>query len=257
VSRYITDNRKTRDMNRKAEDVNPLPRANPLVLSLVWLPFVVLPAVAVLSLLTGTPLYKFMRDPAAITGAPPFWGIVSNLGVLVWCASATLCVFSWSLLRHRLPTARFSQFLLGAGLLTTLLLVDDLFLLHEFVFPQYLSVPTDLPALCYGALTLCLGVTFRRCILRTDYSIALLALCFFGGSLTVDIFEPFFEHRLGAWRILVEDGFKFSGILVWCSYLFRCCFVALSETTARISGNTREFTRVKISGGAGYRRRAA
>jgi len=215
--------------------VNPLSRAKVLVLSLLLVPFFVLSAVRVLSLKTGAPIYKFMRDPAAITGANPFSGVVSNLGVLFWCASATICLFSWSILRHRLPMVRFSKFLLYSGLLTLLLLVDDFFLLHDLILPKYFSVPTDFPVICYGALMFCLIMTFKQCILRTEYLIALMALCFFGVSLIVDIFEPSFEQRLGAWRILIEDGFKFSGIIVWLGYFFRCCFVAIRDTNESTS----------------------
>ena len=219
--------------NRKIEGVKPLPRA--LVLSLLLVPVFVLSAVRAVSLKTGVSVYKFMRDPTMLMGANPLLGVVSDLGVLLWCASATICLFGWSILRHRLPMVRFSKFLLYSGLLTTFLLVDDFFLIHDYILPKYFSIPTDFLFVCYGILTLSLILTFQQCILRTEYRIAFLALCFFGVSLIVDIFQPSIEQRIGDWRILIEDGFKFSGIAVWFSYFFRSCFVAISGTNESTS----------------------
>jgi len=95
-------------------------------------------------------------------GVNPFLGFVSNLGVLVWCASAAVCLFSWAVLRNRVDARIFASFVFYAGLLSALLLVDDFFELHELVFPKYLHVPETFTYACYGFLAVALLFTFSR-----------------------------------------------------------------------------------------------
>lgn len=205
-------------------------RALVLFLFLLFvLPLFVLSAVIVASLTTGVPLFKFLRDPTAIMGAHPFAGIISNIGVLFWCATAAICLFGWSILRYRLTMARFATFLLFSGLFTILLMLDDFFQLHEQIFPYYFHVSERITYIGYGVLLFCLIAMFKDCILKTEYLILLIALCFFGLSLSIDMFQKNIEQFLGRWRILLEDGFKFFGIIGWFGYFLRCCFAAISN----------------------------
>ena len=78
-----------------------------LFLLLLYLPaLLALLAVVLVSKQAEIPIYKFTRDPSAIAGISSFAGIVSNLGVLLWCASAAISLFSWAVLRHRASDQR-------------------------------------------------------------------------------------------------------------------------------------------------------
>ena len=192
-------------------------------------PLLALSAVALVSTQTGIPMGIFMRDPTATAGIHPLTGAVSNFGALLWCASATICLFSWASLRHRLGETRFSRFLLYSAFMTILLLLDDLFLFHEVIFNRYFGVPEKMTFIGYGGLILCGMMMFKECILKTEYLILLIALGFFGLSLVVDAFQEVIEPFLGQWRILFEDGFKLLGIVGWFGYFSRYCFVEMSK----------------------------
>jgi len=198
-----------------------------LVLYLV--PVLVLISVILVHDRTGVSLLKFMRDPADLMGANPFTGFVSNLGVLFWCAAAAVCLFSWPVLRNRFSTAPLAAFVLYAGLLTTVLLLDDLFQLHEAVLPHYFHVPEVVTYACYAVASVAMLVTFRDRILKTDYLVLLMSLVFLGLSMLSDAFQPRMEQLLGEWRILSEDGFKFFGIVGWFGYFSRSCFIAIKD----------------------------
>jgi hypothetical protein len=61
--------------------------------------------------------------------------LISNLGVIGWCAAAAMCLFCAGVLRKRDDPSERRNFLAASGCLMGLLLFDDLFLLHEIFFP--------------------------------------------------------------------------------------------------------------------------
>ncbi len=201
------------------------------LLPLYLLPVLGLGVVGVVSTWTGIGPSMFTRDPTAIADVHPFVGVVSNFGVLLWCATAVICLFTWAVSRDENSDATFSKFLLFSGLVTALLLFDDLFLLHENIFPRYLGVPEEVTFGGYAGLIILGGVLFRTDILSTEYPILLVALGFFGLSLGVDALEGSIEQYVGPWRILFEDGFKLLGIVSWFGYFSRCCFIKVARTS--------------------------
>ncbi len=74
-------------------------------------------------------------------------------------------------------------------------------------------------------------VTFKKCILKTEYLILLIALGFFGLSLFIDVFQHRIQSIIGNSRILFEDGFKLLGIVGWFGYFLRCCLLQLENKT--------------------------
>lgn len=204
-------------------------RLAPFFYSLYFLPLLFLFAVVVVSLQMGVSTALFTRDLATTAGQHPFVGVASNLGVMLWTATATICLFTWAILRRSSGEMRFSTFLLCSGLMTMVLAFDDLFLLHEIIFPYHLGVPERIVLISYAATTLWGVATFKKCILKTEYLLLLIALGFFGLSLFVDEFAHQIESLIGAWRILFEDGFKMLGIVGWFGYFLRCCFIAARE----------------------------
>lgn len=130
---------------------------------------------------------------------------------------------------------RFSTFLLFSGTLTLILLIDDLFILHEEIFPIYLCISQKFILLGNMGLTLVGIVVFRKSILATEYLILLIALGFLRLSVFVDVFDHEIDALIGGWRYLFEDSFKFLGIVTWLGHFWRTFFTSikgLSQTQA-------------------------
>ena len=103
-------------------------------------------------------------------------------------------------------------------------MLDDIFLFHEEVAPNYLHIDEKFVMATY----LLLGVAFvflnRNEILSSEYLLLLLALAMLGTSIFLDALPiddlglRYFFKRL---EIFLEDGFKFAGIATWLIYFVR------------------------------------
>jgi hypothetical protein len=189
--------------------------------SLFWVALLVyLPAVLLIAFVSAVagwkniPFTVVSSDPAT-TGRLPFYaGILSNIGVLAWCGGAAVALFSAVLLRRTGGDGRLSAFLFASGFFGAVLLVDDLFLVHEIVFPYYLGLPQQLPIVAYGVSAVLYLAVFARTIAGTDFLILLTALAALGVSVLVDQL-PFQLPMHLVW----EDGAKLIGATGWCAYL--------------------------------------
>jgi hypothetical protein len=181
-------------------------------LLLLYVPIVallVLVIIAVFSL--HIPLSSFTRDMASIAHVHPLLGVVSNVGILLWCATAVICLFSRSLLRQHGLYAQ-ARFMLWAGLMTLVLLVDDLFMIHEYIAPVHFNVGEKVVLASYAVAAGAYLLSHRRLILAANYQLLAAAMVLFSASMLVDIADG-----LGWWR-LGEDGFKILGIASWLGY---------------------------------------
>lgn len=129
----------------------------------------VLGLTALIALYLDRPIAFLTRDPGpAVHVNDCTWafdcaaaGGLSNLGYLMWTVTATVC-FLGAWLSDPAPHAWRSSPLLWAGALTTLLLADDMFQIHEA--GAYGLVPYGqwvVPGL-YATLALALALRFRR-----------------------------------------------------------------------------------------------
>ena len=175
------------------------------------------------SLVAGIPISYFTRDPSALMGVPFYIGLLSNLGILLWCSSAAICLFSFMVFRGVVKNTEVALFFLFSGILTIILLFDDFFLIHESVFPNYLNIPEKLFYAGYVPTLLTYLVRFRKIILKTEFLLLLLALTFFGLSIFTDLFQQTFDILKPNLVDLIEDGSKFLGIVSWCAYFVRVC----------------------------------
>lgn len=177
--------------------------------------------------------------------APPFLGLVSSLGIVLWTVSATVCVFGWSVLRSQ--PAQQRVFLLYFGVLTTSLFLDDLFLLHEEIFAYQLRIPQKVTLAGHVGVTLFGLLTFQRAIRNTQYWKLLVALVFLGISVGIDVNANDIERVLGRWRVLLEDGAKFLGITSWLAYWVETCFAAVQRALLRENPNDKSQDVVECS----------
>ena len=190
------------------------------IVYVIGIPLLLLFLTAGVSILTGTPVGDFTRDPAYLGEMSPLSGFISNLGVLSWCAGAVVCFVGWGVLARQKIQPKLALFYLLAGLFTVLLMLDDLFLLHEEIFPIFLPFDEKIIFGGYGLLLISGLYYFRELILESKYRFLILAMGFFAMSVGIDLIQDEVELLLGNWRILFEDGFKFLGIACWLGYFW-------------------------------------
>lgn len=185
------------------------------VLLVCWgLPAVALAAAVLGSHLTDRPISEFTRDIAAVAHLPPWIGMISNIGVLLWCASATVPLAVALLGLHQGRRGPAIRFLLMLGLLSSALMLDDLFMLHEFVLPRFFNASERVLFAVYGVLLFLIVVRFRRLYPDTSAFFLLTALVCFALSLSID-----FLPEASPWHsYLLEDGFKLLGTANWLAF---------------------------------------
>lgn len=186
------------------------------IMLLIYTPVVVAFAIMIaIRIQTGIAIAEFTRDPLGFTDIPVYKGVLSNLGVLIWSAAAAVCFFTYGVIHRWSAGGVNSHFLLAGGLITALLALDDLFMLHEVVFPVHLGVPQNIVYATHAVLLLWFLVWYRSTILQTDY--LLLALSFAGFGLSVG-----FDATASLYSVpglyIFEDGGKLFGIVSWTAY---------------------------------------
>lgn len=177
------------------------------------------------------PVYEYLDDPVGYIGKM-YYGIGSNVGMLFWCSAAALCLFSGLLLKraggYRMEFGRFLWF---SGIVTAILLLDDLFLLHDRVIPLY--TPADQEALYLGYVAM-LGLylfEFRKTLLKTELLPLVLAFALMATSVFVDegVENGWLGISYSPLSYLVEDGSKLLGIAMWFWYFLRVCLNQMQQ----------------------------
>lgn len=169
-------------------------------------------------------LDHFTQDPVSIMNAPFYLGFFSNVGILLWCASAALCFFTRALIPQARVTAPIRLFLFYSGLIATLLMCDDLFLLHESAFPDYIGIPEKGVLVIYANILILYLLLFRTTILKTEYILLAFAFLLIGISTVVDLLPmPIPEDSF------LEDAVKLFGIASWFIYFLRLCYAEVKK----------------------------
>jgi len=161
------------------------------------------------------PMAELTRDPVQLLHGRPYTGMLSNLGIIIWSATAGICLFVVILSLPYQDRKRERRFFLLAFLLTLVLLLDDLFLFHDVILPEDLKISENYLYAVYGILSLVFIFFFRNDILQTPYLLLIAAVIFFGFSIGVDTIVKFLNLEHG---FLLEDGSKFLGIISWGTY---------------------------------------
>lgn len=148
-------------------------------------------------------------DVQALVNVPFYYGAISTIGVLMWCASSTLCFFG-SMILYKINNFPKSNFLLLAGIISLFLMVDDQFLLHEYVVPGYLGIDEVFVLGLYPLLIGFYFIRYYKDILTSQFLVLVSGLSLLALSIFIDMFltVPAF----------LEDGFKFIGIAGWFAY---------------------------------------
>lgn len=184
------------------------------ILIIYFLGFSVLILAFCMSYFAGIPLNLLMRDILATTGGKLYTGIISNLGALIWTASASVTLFAYFMLRRRIEGSK-SFFLIFSSFFTLLLLFDDFFMLHEFI-ENHNVFPVVLLFAFYGVVAIIYLWENQKIILQSNFILLFLALSFFALSILMD-FDLLISSDDNI-IYLIEDGAKFLGIISWATY---------------------------------------
>lgn len=196
-------------------------------LLIIFVPaLLMLAAVAMVATLFHVEVSLMTRDVARIGGIHPLSGFLSSLGILLWCVASAICFFAAVMLRKVKQTESF-WFLFASALLTAYLLFDDLFLFHETLAYMYFGINEKIILVILGVTVFAYLFRFRRIILKTNYSVLLLALVLLSLSVLIDIT---LYSWLSIWRIFFEDGFKWLGIVGWCGYYVHTSYLLTIQT---------------------------
>ena len=169
---------------------------------------------------SGRPMSELMRDPAEVAHLPAYSGFVSNTGGLLWAGATTLALATAALLARAGRRGETMGFFVILGLLSGALMADDVFMLHDRIFPHVLGLPEWLPVAFHAVLLLVLLAGFRRVYAEWNLFFLAMALSGFAASLGIDLLP---EESLPG-HYVIEDGFKLFGIVNWLAFTVQSCF---------------------------------
>ena len=183
--------------------------------------------IAIASLFFDISVLALTRDTAAIGGIHPISGMLSSLGILLWCTTVAVCIFS-AIIIYTIKKTDIFWFLLNSAFLSMYLLFDDLFLFHEELVTMYLGIDENIIFAILGLAVMTYLIQYRLIILKTNFCLLLLALGLLSISVISDIILILFE--LDQWEYFIEDGFKWLGIACWCSYYTHSSFYFVMDS---------------------------
>ena len=194
---------------------------------------VLLSCAVLVSSIANIPIELFTRDIATVAEIHPLNGVISNVGILLWCASVSICLFSYTILekvnhKHTANSKKKIDFLLHSGLITLMLMLDDFFLLHEYILPS-LYIREEFVICSYIVIIISYVVKFRKIIVETEWIVLFSSFLFFAISIISDMLTS------GNELILVEDGLKLFGIASWFGYFARLCFKTCNDNNIKIN----------------------
>lgn len=186
---------------------------------------VLLAAVPLASRATGDPVANFTRDFFSTAQVPIYTGIVSNVGIFMWGVTAALCLFALGSMADSGGRGALRRWLLATALVSTILMLDDFFMLHEWVVPRLTGLDEKVVMGTYMVGFAAYLAAFHRSIRESDPGLFVVALALLGASVGMDLIEP---EDAAAWRYLVEEGFKLLGIGAWLGFFIEVARRAVS-----------------------------
>ena len=165
-----------------------------------------------LNLYFGISYRTLTSDIVTVTDVPPYYGFLSQLSCVIWAVSATICFYTYSLVKDR----AFKFFFLISGSITAYLLIDDLYLLHDSVY-IVLGISQEAIFVLYAIGMLIYLFRFKSTFLSTNYTIIIIAFACFFLSLFIDLFLMGYPEYITK---LMEESFKFIGLLFWAIYFY-------------------------------------
>ncbi|HRO13471.1 MAG TPA: hypothetical protein PLL33_00190 [Paracoccus sp. (in: a-proteobacteria)] len=158
-----------------------------------------------LAWLRGIPVIRMLRDPASYYDYSPLSGIVSYAGILLMTSTAAVCAFAARV------GFRWREMLAGVALFSGYFALDDLFMLHEGVWPR-LGISEEVIMLGLAVALLVILRAARAQAAPGRVWGLYVALALMGGSILIDISLQS-DHAT-----MVEDVLKFTAIGTWALF---------------------------------------
>lgn len=111
---------------------------------------------------------------------------LSNIGIILWCVSATVCFFTAFIIRDS-QGKNIYYFLLYSALLSTYFLLDDFFEIHESAVLIYFSIDENKVFTLIAVAIVVYLIAFKQILLQTNYLVLLMALLFLATSVLADV----------------------------------------------------------------------
>lgn len=175
-------------------------------------------AIVIAKLWGGVGVETLTRDTSAVLSGSPFAGLLSQLGGMIWSSAATLWLAMTVLTRRVDPAV--SRFALAMATLTTYLGLDDMFLLHEAVFPEMMGIPEKVVLASIAAASCACAFVFRHRLAGHRPALFALAVGLLASSVLLDMLDGQKVIPIYSIAMLAEDGLKWLGICSWCAYAF-------------------------------------
>jgi hypothetical protein len=175
--------------------------------------------VALASWFLGEPAAVFTREPQEVLKGPLYVGSFSNLGGIVWFAAAAIMSFAGSLK----PLDRGALIL--AALLTWAMGLDDVYMLHDRVYPKLYLNERFVSAAYFGVVGVIVLRYYRQLAYSTLAGMAIAVVCW--------VMSAVLDHFFNQIGQLAEDGIKFIGIAVWAAAWTRQAFDDITRLTGR------------------------
>ncbi len=174
------------------------------------------------------------RDAVQVARIKFYTGYLSSFGTVLMCAAATGCFMAALAVPPRPREGVTRGFLLASGLLTAILLVDDLFLMHERFFPMLLGVPEWAVMVFYMVSIPAYVIYYRAQLLRTRVLPLVFALICFAAA-------QFCDWVLDGKKLyILEDGPKLIGYGAWCGYFLDVSVVRIRGAVAAAERGDRD-----------------
>lgn len=193
---------------------------------LYGLGIIVVILVGLAALAFNIPIKKLTADPVQIFESKFYIGFLSNLTVLTWAVGGFGSLFAWWYLKTVKADREWVRFFWLAGLFTTVLMLDDLFMFHERIFPKHLFLPKltglepneKIPIAAYGIFAIWFFVSSRETIRKTQWGQLAFALALLAFSVIADrgIGARLIPHK--ATQAYLEEGAKYLGVVAWSAY---------------------------------------
>lgn len=177
--------------------------------------------------LTDNPIWKLAKDPAEVMNFPPYIGMLSNWSVILWITTAVICLFGAVILKKQNTPKDTLRFIIGSGLLSLFLGIDDLYRLHDKIFPRMFHAPESFFYLLYFFTFLIYLIFFTTQILKYDYLLFGAAFFLLVISRRIAVIIPFFDQFM-----TTGDMLKYFGIVFWLAFFYR---TVLHEINALIN----------------------
>ncbi|VXD11309.1 membrane hypothetical protein [Planktothrix serta PCC 8927] len=199
---------------------------------------VVLMIAIIVGRIAGLTSYVLISDPAESNHLSPYTGLISNLCILGWGASAAICIFTAFVTQlNEYFYQRWFKFFLISGIFSTWLGLDDLLQIHESIGeflgelagannPLLDNLLEGVVFIIYFGLFVVYTVYFRKHIQRTEYLFLILAFGLFAFSIAID---TLISDTAFSGKYLLEKTPKFLGIVSWLIYFSRTGILSIQK----------------------------